>query len=258
MEKLKRENGNVVTDGEKVVVVRDDGSEFAVDLSALNNAVTTTRSERDALKSKLEAAEKALSAFGASDDDRAKAAERLKLAKSLDDKKLIDAGKVEEVVEARLKDAKAQWDKAMQAKDDLLSEANARVRRYLVSSRFATSKALEKTIITPDLAESHFGSLLDLDGDDVVWFRDASKKERLYSLTDPSKLADFDEGLSIHIQKNPNYPKWKAGTGATGGGAPGGATQTGTKVLQRKQFEAMAPAAQMEHVRTGGTVADAA
>jgi hypothetical protein len=152
----------------------------------------------------------------------------------------------------------ARWDAEKTELESKVKSAEANVRRFLISSRFATSKALEKTILTPDLAEAKFGVLFDVEGENVVAYRDGNRKEKLYSRADPSKLADFDEALSILVSSDPNYSKWKAGTGASGGGAPGGAAQGSQNVIERKQFEGMDPNAQMKFVREGGTVAEAA
>lgn len=253
------ENGQPVYQDGKFVLILDDGSETPFDALGAYTTFGTIRKERDEAQSEAKAAKAALSTFGATDEDRARILELAKKAKAFDDKKLVEAGKVDEVVEARLKDAKAAWDQEKSGLESKVKQAEGNVRKFLISSRFATSKALEKTVLTPDLAEAKFGSLFDVEGDAVIAFRDGGRKEKLYSRADPSKLADFDEALSILISSDPNFEKWKAGTGATGGGAPGGAAApNGTKTMQRTQFVGLDPKSQMEFIREGGKLSEAA
>jgi hypothetical protein len=259
MAKLKIDDqGHAVLKDGLPVWVLDDGAEEAFDGPKLHGTLGKLRRERDEFETQARGAKDALKRFGASDEELADAAEKLKLARNLDDKKLIDAGKVDEVVNQRLKDAAVAWEQEKgqmkQAQDDLSS----RLRKVLISNRFATTKALEGTFLTPALAEATFGGLFDVESESPVAYRDGSKKERLYSKNDPSKIADFDEALSILVTSHPEFPKWKKGVNASGGGAIGSNGSAGGNSMTREQFEAQTPAARMDFVRKGGEVVDTA
>lgn len=243
----------------KFVLVLDDGAETTFDALGAYSTFGTIRDERDKAKGRADAAEAALKTFGATDEDRKKLLEKAKLADSIDAKKLIDAGKVEELVADRLKDATKAWQEKESALTAKVAEKEAAVRRHLISGRFSSSKALEGTVLTPDLAEAKFGHLFDVDGDEPVAYRDAKKAEKLYSRSEPAKVAGFDEALSILISSDPNYGSWKKGTGSTGSGAPGSGGNAGNaKLMERGQFFALPPAEQMAFTKSGGKVADAA
>jgi hypothetical protein len=259
MAKVKTDDqGHAVLKDGLPVWVLDNGSEEVFDGPKLHSTVGKIRQERDEFETQARVTRDALRRFGSSDDEINAAVEKLKLARNLDDKKLIDAGKVDEVVNQRLKDAAVAWEQEKgqmkQAQDDLSS----RLRKVLISNRFATTKALDGTFLTPALAEATFGSLFDVENESPVAFRDGSRKERLYSKNDPSKVADFDEALSILVTSHPEYPKWKKGVNAAGGGAPGSGDPAGGNNMTRDQFEAQTPNARMEFIRKGGQVVDTA
>lgn len=220
MPKLKLDDaGNVAVRDGLPLWLMDDGSEQTFDGPKLHDTLRKVRSERDKQEERANEAHGLLKHFGGSPEEIEAARDKLRLAKALDEKKLVEAGKIDEVVNERLRAATATWD---QEKNGLISardEASAKVRKVLISNRFATSKVTKDYILTPDLLEALFGSHFDVDGEEVVAFRDASKKERIYSATDPSKLADVDEALTTLLKAHPNHDSWKKAVGATGGAA---------------------------------------
>jgi hypothetical protein len=262
MPKLKlTENGSpVFTDG-KLVLVSDDGQESPFDPVGVYSTFGTLRKERDDAKDAAKAAEAALKTFGSTEEDRKKLIDKAKLADSIDAKKLVDAGKVEELVESRLKEATSAWnaEKAQILKER--EDAQANVRKHLINGRISASSALKGTIFenAPEAVLAMFGPQFDLDGESIVAYRDGGKKEKLYSRSEPAKVADVDESLQILLTSHPNYSKWKLGVNANGGGAPGGATAaSGARAMERTQFFALPPQEQMAFTKSGGKVVDTA
>jgi hypothetical protein len=260
MAKLKLDDaGHAVLENGVPVYVMDDGKEVAIDGAKVHSTLGKIRDERDAAAGKASDLESELRAFGGTPEARKTASEKLKLALALDDKKLVEAGKVDEVVAERLKPFKAESDAEKAA---LAAERDAirnELKSAVVGKAFASTKAVEGTILTPSIAEAMFGQHFDVENGAPVAYRVVNgKRERIYSRKDPAQVADFDEALSIQIQSHPDFGSWKKGTGSAGSGAPGGASGSNDKTVSRAQFEALPPAAKLEHVRGGGVVADAA
>lgn len=201
------------------VYVGDDGAETTYDLPKLLASVGATRDERDRFQREAKAAADALRQFGTTDDEIKAAVEKLKLARGLDDKKLVDAKGVDEVVQGRLAEATKAWQEEKANLERAAAEANAKVRQFLISGRLRSSKVLEEYLSTPDLIELALGQHFDVDGDQVVAFRDPTKKDRIYSAKDPGKPADVDEALAILLKSHPNHDKWKKSSNASGSGA---------------------------------------
>lgn len=216
------EDGRPVFEDGKLVLVQDDGTESPFDALGVYGTLGKIRSERDGFKSQAEAMGAKLKAFGSSDEEIEAAKEKLRLARALDDKKLVEAGKVDEVVQERLKEHTAKTTELVSGLEAKLTAKDQLVRKALISNRFATTKALEGYFLTPDLAEAVFGQHFDIDENGaLVPFRDGAKKERIYSASGDGSLASMDEALGVLLKSHPNHDKWKKGTGSTGSDAPG-------------------------------------
>jgi len=229
MPKLKLgDNDQPVYQDGKFVLVLDDGSETAFDAVGAYVTFGTIREERDTWKGKAEATSAELVKFGKTAEDRSKTLELAGKARAFDDKKLVDAGKVDEVVAERLKAAKTEWDTEKQGLAAKAEQLSARLRRNLVSKQIAASKVFEDYLITPDLFEAKYGVHFDVDGDEdhVIAFSDAQHKSPIYSRSDLTKHASVDEAVSILLKADPNHDRWKKGVNANGSGATGNA-QTG-------------------------------
>lgn len=203
------------------VYVGDDGTETTFDLPKLLSTAHATREERDRIEREAKALRESMKQFGSTEEEIKAAIEKLRIARNLDDKKLVDAGKVEELVSQRLKEATTAWESEKSALAKEKDEARATVRRLLISSKIAGSSVLSDYLPTPDLIELALGEHFDVDGDRVVAYRDPKTKERIYSAKDPGQLADVDEALAILLKAHPNHDKWKKSANASGSGAPG-------------------------------------
>lgn len=223
MVKLKLdESGNaVLKDGAPVYEI--DGKDTTFDAAAVHASLTTIRRERDEAKALVGQLETSLRRFGTSEEQLEQAAKKLKLATNLDEKTLAEAGKIDEVIANRIKthtEASAAEKAALESK---LGELSNKLRSVLISSKFSKTPLASGLYLTPDAIEAMFGPHFEVDGDNVVAFRDpGSKKDKIYSKKDPGKLADFDEALEVVVTSHPNYKKWKRPMAVSGGDAPGG------------------------------------
>lgn len=223
MAKLKLdENGNaVLKDGEPVYII--DGAEVTFNAAAVHASLTTVRRERDEAKTENERLQASLKRFGSGEEQLEAAAKKLKLAVNLDEKTLAEAGKLDDVIANRLKthtEASASEKAALESR---VGELSGKLRTVLISSKFGKTPLANGLYLTPDAIEAMFGPHFEVDGDDVVAYRDPqSKKDKIYSKKDPGRLADFDEALEVVVTSHPNYKKWKKPMNVSGGDAPGG------------------------------------
>ena len=95
------ENGHAVLQDGKPVYVRDDGSETAFDADHAIKQIRKLSDERDTLRGKA-------SAFEGLDPEAARKA--VETVKNLSDKKLIEAGEVQKVIDERLSEASKAYE----------------------------------------------------------------------------------------------------------------------------------------------------
>lgn len=185
-------------------------------------------------------------------------AEALSKLSAIDTKKLVDAGKVDEVVGERVKAATASMEKDLRSAIEQQQAAEQRVRRLLVSTQFGGSKFLkEKTTLTPDIAEARWGAQFKVEKNDSVVAYDEHGNV-IYSRTHHGQPAGFDEALEQLVAGHPSRDSFLRGTGSTGSSAPGGASTNagGGKVMSRAQFETLAPSERAAFVKDKGTLTD--
>ena len=215
--KLKLDtNGAVVLQDGAPVYIKDDGSEIAFDGAKAFAKIGQLTGENTVYRKRFEDAESKLKGFDGIADPAA-ALQALETLKSLDQKKLIDAGEVEKV--------KAEISKAFQGQlDDAKGHASKLEQQLyaeMIGGSFARSKfALDKLAIPPDLVQAYFGKAFGIEEGKVV-AKDANGN-KLYSAANPGELAGFDEALEMLVNQYPGKAHILKGTGASGGGASGG------------------------------------
>jgi hypothetical protein len=265
MPKLKRDaQGNVVVEGEKPVYVLDDGTEQSYDLPGLHRAIGATREERDAANTRADAAEGKLKAFqtAVGDVDLEKVKDALQVRKNLDDKKLVDAGKVDELVNSRLAEATKAWGTEKTGFEEKVKGLGARISQLTVGAKFAASKAagvLKDTTLPLDAAMALWGSAFEpgASGDDVTAVRVGpdGKKATVYSTTDPSKPASFEEHLKALIDAHPERAAFVLKAAPTGTGANQTTTNnTSTKSMPRAAFDALPHDKRAAFMKEGGAL----
>jgi hypothetical protein len=174
--KLKLDDkGNVVLQDGKPVYVHDDGKEVPFDAPAAMAKISALNAEAKGHREKAEAADAKLAAFAGIDDPEI-AKKAMETVKSLDQKKLVDAGEVERVrAEVRTETTKsyeaqiADLTKQVQDRDGMIYSMK-------VSGGFANSKFVkDKVAIPADLLEAKFGSAFKVEDGRVVGYLNGNK-----------------------------------------------------------------------------------
>src|SRR5690348_15669895 len=171
------EQGHVVVADGKPVYVHEDGKEIPFDAPAAMQKISALNGEAKNHRERAETAEKSLKDFEGLDVVAARKA--LETVKSLDHKKLVDAGEVDKV--------KEEVAKALQPKID---EANARAEKFeqqlrseIIGGSFARSKYIvDKLAIPADLVQARFGSSFKVEDGKIVAYQGDNK---IFSRTKP-------------------------------------------------------------------------
>jgi hypothetical protein len=219
----RNEDGTLaMDDSNNPIRVDADGKEYPFGDDALDSTLSNlSKATREATerKHKLRDAETQLKHLEGIEDPEKyfkEANKALETVKNLDDKKLVDAGEVENLKKSIADSYQKKLDEASESvkqKDDI-------IYNLMVSSQFAKSQALEKTVLTPDIAEAYFGKNFKIEDGQVIGYLGDDK---IYSKESPGQLAGFDEALSEIIDKYPMKEKiLKAAPGGSGSPSGGG------------------------------------
>ena len=213
--KLKLDaNGNVVVQDGKPVYTKDDGTDVAFDAVGTTQAITRLNGEAMGHRERAEKAENAIKAFEGIDP--AAAAQALDTVAKLDQKKLIDAGEVDKVRQ----EITANWQGKLTEAEKREQALQQQLHGELIGGNFARSKVVaEKLAIPADLVQAAFGSAFKVEDGRVVAYDKQGQK--IYSASNPSELAGFDEALDSLVNAYPNKDQILRGSGASGSGASG-------------------------------------
>lgn len=234
--KLKLDDkGAAVLENGLPVWVAEDGKEIPYDvprlvsdLSKVNGESAGRRKELDALNEKLK---------GFEGIDPTKYREQAETLANIDQGKLIDAGKVEELkaniaksYDQRLADMqKAAAESESKYKSEM-DKVQGRIRNMAVKGLFEGSNFLrEKTVLPPEIAFASFGQNFTVEEDGDGYKISASiNGQPIYSRAKPGELASPDEALEAIIEAYPlkdrilKSPGGGPGTQGNGGGGSGG------------------------------------
>lgn len=218
--KLKLDdNGNVVLQDGKPVYVHDDGKEVAFDaaytlgtISRLNKEAQSHREEAKQFKEKL-------ALFGDLDPSAAKDA--LNKLKNLDDKKLVDAGEIEKLKAELAESYKNSYEPQINEWKQKAEQATVALQKELIGGGFARSQFVKEKISVPvDMLQATFGNNFKVeDGRPVAYDANGQK---IYSRSNPSELASFDEALETLVGGYQYKDSILKGSQAQGGGFSGG------------------------------------
>ncbi len=180
--------------------------------------------------------------------DPAEARELLKISQSLKETKLIDAGKIDEVVEERTKAMKADYEGKLSA----LTEKDVKQSRQLESLLIDTAiqaeavkagvldKAMDDVLLRGHAEWKVVeGKAVRMRGDKIVYGKDG---------TTPESMSEYIAGLSSsapHLFKP-----------STGGGANGSGGANGAKTMTRAAWDALDPATKMAKAKEHVAVVD--
>jgi hypothetical protein len=239
-----------IQDG-KPVYTTDDGKEVAFDAPGTAATISRLNAEAKTHREGKEVAEAALKAFEGLDAAAAKDA--ISKLKTIDDKKLIDAGEVEKVKAEAIKAIEEKYAPVLKERDDLKTLLD----NEMIGGSFARSKfAAEKLAIPADFVQSRFEKNFKREDGKVVGHDQAGNK--IYSKARPGELADFDEALEILVDAYPQKASILKGNGHSGGGGkPGNESATaGAKTMTRAEFDALGPVERNTKMAAGFTVTD--
>jgi hypothetical protein len=209
--------GKPVLDGELPVFVDAQGEDLAVNVGDLVAKVNKLSADLDRQRKRASSAEEKLGAYNGIDIDKAR--EAIETVQNLSDKKLIDAGRVEEIKKGIL-DAHALQ---LAEKDKLLAARDSTIRQLSISSKIAGSEWLKKNLLIPaDMFEARFGDRhFKLEDEGKVAILDANGNV-IMSRKKPGEYADIDEGIEAIVAAYPARDSILKTTGAKGSGAAGG------------------------------------
>ncbi|HAT3689673.1 hypothetical protein M8Q32_23215, partial [Enterobacter hormaechei] len=169
----------------------------------------------------------------------------------IDQKKLIDAGAVDQV--------KAEITKVFQQQ---LEEANSKTQQLetqlydeMIGGRFGGSKFIsEKMAIPSEFVRSYFGQNFKIEDGKVVAYDGQGNK--VFSRTKPGELASFDEALESLVESHPQKDYILKSSGNSGGGSHQSQHQAGQKTMKRAAFDALPPAEQQAAIGGGTSIVD--
>lgn len=234
--KLKRDaNGNVVVVGEKPVIVNEDGTEQEFDIENTIAAVKERNASIVTMREELKTLKATAQKFEGLDPAAARTA--LETLSKVDQKKLIDAGQVDEVVRS----LKTEHEKALKTVQDELGSIKSQYKTAQISAAFANSEFLKKHVerVPVALMQSHFGKDFGIGDDGKIVGLDASGHP-MYSMNKPTELAGFDEVLERLVGASPFRESIMSSSQGSGSGTPSGGTGgNATGRMTRKQFESL-------------------
>ena len=251
MELKLDDKGNVVVQDGKPVYVDDGGRDVVFDYAATLGTISRLNGEAKGHRERAEAADLQLKAFEGIEDP-IKAREALDIVGKLDTKKLLDAGKVDEVKA----EAKAVYDKQVQALQEQYKPVIAErdnlkgaLNKEIIGGSFNRSKFIaDKMAIPPDLVEARFGNAFSLEDNKIV--AKGHDGNAIYSRARPGEIATFDEALEIMVDQYPHKETILKGSGASGSGAGGSSgTVGGKRTMSRSAFDALDPTAKAAAVK---------
>ena len=220
--KLKlNEAGQAVLDDGKPVYVQDDGTETAVDVAALTNQAQNFAEERNRYHTELNNLKAITAAFEGMDAEAAKAA--LETVANLTDKKLVDAGEVQQIKDAMT----TQWATKEAAFNAEIATRDTALYDLQVGAAFSASPFVtEQLSIPPDMAKTFFGGAFAIEEGKVVAKR--SDGNPIMSATRIGEHADFEESITALVGEYPHKDAiTKGASSGSGGGGGGSAAPSG-------------------------------
>ena len=262
----------VLSDGKPVYVIKDGDKEeeFVADVPSMYGKTIELKGENKNLRTKAKETNGKLGTFTTLFDGIEDVAEwktgadkALTTVKNLDDKQLVDAGKVEQIKselqsahDTNMTNAKTKFDEQLGLAQTTIGEKDQTIRRLTVGAQFATDPHFTgkdpKTNVQPSMAESYWGHLftvdekkLDANGKPkVIGHHPITGDEILSRKPDTvGEIAEFGEAMEVIIETSPLKTAItetrQGGSGAGGGQGAGGAGGDEIAKLQAEREEAM-------------------
>lgn len=232
------------------VYVHDDGKEIGFDAVQAVGKISSLNGEAKSHREAKEAAEVSLAKFSGITDPT-KALEALEMMTKIDQKKLIDAGAVDQV--------RADITKSFQT---MLDEANNRATTLegqlyesMIGGNFSGSKFItDKIAIPSDMLQARFGQSFKVEDGKVVAYDGTGNK--IYSRAKPGELASFDEAIEFLVEQYPQKDHILKASGNQGGGSRQSQHQAGQKTMKRDAFDSLDMAGKQTALKDGITIVD--
>ncbi len=230
-----------VKDGNPVWVYEDTGKEIAVDGKQTFSKIAELTTKANERKQELDKLQETVAKY-AGIEDPAAALKAMETIKSLDQKKLIDAGEVEKV-KAEIERA---YTEKLKAKDDETASLKNELYTEKVGGSFAKSKFINENCVIPrGFIESAFSNAFKIEDGKVVAYDSTGNK--IYSREKPGELADFDEAISTLISTHPDRDRILKAPANSGSGASGGHAGGSSKDMSK-----LSPVERLNAARAAG------
>lgn len=206
-----------------VTLLQEDNTEVVADAAPLSGLFKTLGTLREQVRTAEEKAaelDKELRKVGATDEERAEVLALSRKARALSDKDMVEAGKLEELLQTRTAALREKYEKELAELRGTLSAKDSQVYNLEVGSKFAginnTGRPFDGAKWTPtsDMVQALFEKNFRVEnGKMVAYLRlpgtndPKDPGERVYNAQ--GQPADFDEALAILRDKHPNRDKWK-------------------------------------------------
>jgi len=258
----------VLNDGKPVYIMKDGDKEeeFIADVPSMYGKTLELKGENKNFRTKLKETQDKLGVFtglfnGVEDIGKWKgdADKALATVKNLNDKQLVDAGKVEQIKkelqmahDTNIANARTEFENAQNAMKDQLAGKDATIRKLTVSTYFANDPHFAgkdpKTNVKPEMAEAYWGHLFSVDEKKadgngrprVVGHHPVTGDEILSRKPDTvGEIAGFAEAMEVIIDNSPlkNDIMTTRQGGSGGGGGQGGGGGGGTDEISKLQAE---------------------
>lgn len=221
-------NGNIELKDGNPIYVDTSGREMTVGSETISELNKNHKKEREA----KEAAEQKLKLFDGLDP--VKAREAIEMLSKIDQKKLIDAGKVDEV-RAQITN---EFNAKLGEKDQHSKSLQDRIDSMLISDVFKSSEFVRDGIAVPrDMFEATFRNNFKIEDGKVVAYDKSGNK--LFSKQRIGEMPDAEEALQLLVESHPQKDViLKANTGnGSGNTGSGGGKGTTARSIKRADFE---------------------
>ncbi|WP_285130321.1 DUF6651 domain-containing protein [Leclercia adecarboxylata] len=232
------------------VFVHDDGKEIGFDAPGTLQNISRLNGEAKTHREAKEAALADLAKFSGISDPT-KALEALEMMTKIDQKKLIDAGAVDQVKAEITASFQAKLDEA----DKRSTTLEGQLYNAMIGGNFSGSKYItDKIAIPADMLQARFGQSFKVEDGKVVAYDGTGNK--IYSRSKPGDLASFDEALEFLVEQYPQKDHILKASGNNGGGSRQTQHGAGQKTMKRDAFDALDITAKGAALKDGITIVD--
>jgi hypothetical protein len=247
-----------IADG-KPVFVKDDGTEQTLDpasmlsrIGALNKENGEFRSERDSAMGKLKSFEGIA--------DPAAALKALETLSAIDQKKLVDSGKLDEVkasISKNYDDKIAELTRSLSEKDKVIADKDRIYSSEKLKGEFASSAFVKDLAYPADMIQALFGPSFKVEEGKVIGYQSDGRPVYSKAVERAGEIATFDEALKDYIDSRPDKDTFYKAPNSNGSGAKPGTQKTnGVRTMRRSEFDALDHAMRPKVIQSGTQIVE--